>query len=167
MGRVWAAILTRVSARTQHEKCGPSKHDNSPYNTTAVHLKPTHHHSPQLLRIYIQTNPNPPRPPTSSPIPNPAAAACHPCDPTSSPAPSVPPVGDSHKGPLNNQRKPAYLRKKTNANEPKNTRKINPRAHSPPDNRPSHPRAELCFARGAWCRAGKTPPRSRAGRPLG
>jgi hypothetical protein len=88
-------------------------------------------------------------------------------------------VGDGHKGPLNNQGKPAYLRKKTNANEPKNTRKINPRAHGPPDSRPSHPRAELRFARGARCRTGKfrldrglvapsseAPPRSGAGRPL-
>jgi hypothetical protein len=43
------------------------------------------------------------------------------------------PVGDSHKGPLNNQGKPTYLRKKTNANESKNTCKINPRVHGPPD----------------------------------
>jgi hypothetical protein len=44
-------------------------------------------------------------------------------------------------------------------------RKINPRAHCPPDDRPSHPRAELRFVRGARCRTGTTPPRSRAGRP--
>jgi hypothetical protein len=71
-------------------------------------------------------------------------------------------VGDNHEGPLNNQGKPAYIRKKTNANEPKNMRKTNPRAHGPPNNRPSHPRAELRFARGVQRRTGTTPPRSRA-----
>jgi hypothetical protein len=76
-------------------------------------------------------------------------------------------VGDDHKGPLNNQGKPAYLRKKINANEHKNMGRINPRAHGAPNSRPSHPRAELRFARGARGRTGRTPPRSRAGRPLG
>jgi hypothetical protein len=75
-------------------------------------------------------------------------------------------VGDDNEGPLNNQGKPAYLRKKQTQENLKNTRKINPWAHGPPDSRPSHPRAELCFARGARCRTGRTPPRSRAERPL-
>jgi hypothetical protein len=75
--------------------------------------------------------------------------------------------GTPTRGPLNNQGKPAYFRKKTNANEPKNMRKINPWAHGPPNSRHSHPRAELRFVRGARCHTGKTPPRSRAGRPLG
>jgi hypothetical protein len=46
-------------------------------------------------------------------------------------------------------------------------RKKNPRAHGPPNSRPSHPRAELRFAQGAGCHTGKNPPRSRAGRPSG
>jgi hypothetical protein len=76
-------------------------------------------------------------------------------------------VGDNHKGPLNNQGKPDYIRKKTNANEPKSTREINPWAHNPSDSRPGISRAELRFARGAQRRTDKTPPRSRVSRPLG
>jgi hypothetical protein len=87
-------------------------------------------------------------------------------------------VGDSHKGPLNNRGKPTYLRKK-NSDEPKSTHKIYPRAHGPPDNRPSHPQAELrfargesaalvkpCLARGLIAPSGEVPPRLGAGRPL-
>jgi hypothetical protein len=46
---------------------------------------------------------------------------------------------------------------KTNANEPKNTCKLNPQGHGPRVNQPSHPQAELRFARGARCRTGTTP----------
>jgi hypothetical protein len=66
-----------------------------------------------------------------------------------------------------------------NSNEPKYTRKLNPRAHSPPDNRPSRPQAGLRFARGVGVAlvkprlarrpvtpSGEVPPRSEAGRPL-
>jgi hypothetical protein len=72
----------------------------------------------------------------------------------------------SSKGPLNNQGKPAYLLKKQTQTNQKNMRKINPRARGQPDSPPSHPRAGLHFARGARCRTGKTPPRSRVGRSL-
>jgi hypothetical protein len=41
-------------------------------------------------------------------------------------------------------------------NEPHNTRKINSRAHGPPDRRPGHPRAGLRIARGWRCRTGKS-----------
>jgi hypothetical protein len=46
-------------------------------------------------------------------------------------------------------------------------RKTNPRTHGPPDNQPSHSRAELRSARGPWRRPGTTSPRLWAGRPLG
>jgi hypothetical protein len=73
-------------------------------------------------------------------------------------------VGDSHEGPLNNQGKPAYIRKKqTQTNLKTHARQT----RGPPNNRPSHPRAELRFARGVRRRTGTTSPRSRAGRPLG
>jgi hypothetical protein len=63
--------------------------------------------------------------------------------------------------------KTAYFRKKQTQTNLKICVKINPQAHGPPNSRHSHPRAELRFARGARCRTGKTPPRSRAGSPLG
>jgi hypothetical protein len=75
-------------------------------------------------------------------------------------------VGESHKGPLNNQGKPAQTRKKINANEPKYARKTNPRTHDPSRNRPSHPQAELRSARGEWRCPDTTPPRSWDGHPL-
>jgi hypothetical protein len=88
-------------------------------------------------------------------------------------------VGDSHKGPLNNQGKPAYLRKKQNMNEPNNTHKINSRAHAPPDrwldtlgrNSASLEGGDaalvkLRLARGPVAPLGEVLPRSRAGRPF-
>jgi hypothetical protein len=85
-------------------------------------------------------------------------------------------VGDSHKGPLKNQGKPTFFRKKQNANEPKTYlgQNLLPNgwAHGPggpggpPGRRPSHPRAELRSAQGARHYTGKLPPRSGARRPL-
>jgi hypothetical protein len=88
-------------------------------------------------------------------------------------------VGDSHKGPLKNRGKPIYFRKKQNTNEFTNlkhaqdnhgpatgpTALVAPAAHQ--NSRPNHPQAKLHFARGAQRRTSESPPRSRAGRPLG
>jgi hypothetical protein len=88
-------------------------------------------------------------------------------------------VGDSHKGPLNNQGKPTHLRIKQTQTNLKSTRKINPRAHGPPDNRLSHPRRNSAslegnvaalvkprLARRPVAPSGEVPPCSGAGRPL-
>jgi hypothetical protein len=80
-------------------------------------------------------------------------------------------VRENHKGPLNNQGKPTFFRKKTKCKRTQNTLP-NGWAHGPggpngpPGRRPSHPRAKLRSARGARHYTGKLPPCSGAGRPL-
>jgi hypothetical protein len=75
-------------------------------------------------------------------------------------------VGDSHKGPLIIKENP-FLRKiiKTQTNSP--TANYTPNNYGPGDTDPGTPRAKLRLAQGARRRNTKTPPRSRAGRPLG
>jgi hypothetical protein len=91
-----------------------------------------------------------------------------------------PDVGDSHRGPLKNWGKTHFLSQKTkhkrihnHKTHPRQSRLSSrgPRSWRPqwPTRTvsPSHPRAKLRFARGAQHRSNKTPPRSRAGCPLG
>jgi hypothetical protein len=93
-------------------------------------------------------------------------------------------VGDSHKGPLKNQGKPTFFRKKQNANEPKTLLRQNSLpngwAHGPGG--PGGPatleqnsaplegrdttRANFSLARGQGAPSGEVPPLSRGGHPL-
>jgi hypothetical protein len=89
-------------------------------------------------------------------------------------------VGDSHRGPLNNQGETHFLSQITKYKRPPKKHKTCPR-QSQPSGRgprswqpqrptrtisPSPPRAKLRFARGTQHRTNETPPRSRARRPL-
>jgi hypothetical protein len=81
-------------------------------------------------------------------------------------------VGDSHEGPLNNQRKPAYIRKKhaqkTHGPTARQTIRLATlgRNSAPLEGYGAVP-VQLRLARGPVAPSGKVLPRSGAGRPLG